>query len=699
MDASRYRYQVLSLPAETRILTIAPGKFNDALVCSLTHIHIASPGEPYDALSYCWSGSVVVDKQPDPEQVLLCAVYGRDEDGNLVNESYELACKDMLDHRHYASSYIRLGFKLPDGPIFIDGVEVVISGELRRALQRLRSEEEPLRLWVDALCINQGDIAERNQHVRMMGQIYANATRVRIWLGEEIGIEMEMMNTINAVYEIMTDLLVTQGMLEQDASLGQIQWSFMNDERTANLEWEKLAELFHRTWVIQEIAKAKEALLHIGSLELNWSYLAGCFMALKRYRLDAPIADYKGIKAICMMESLRQEIATKDQGCSETPLLTLLEELRDFKSTMASDKLYGIIGLTSDPIAQRLSVNYTKTPEQIFTDLATDYYNSNSLKILSHCVSAPTKQSTLTLPSWVPDWSISGYVEPHYIRGLNANACGALSNPSLRISFPALYIKGRLLDSLAAVETKKWIPPPRVDYHIRTTTEDDNFGSDKDNEQGTQADPAMKNIDPAYRSRKHTQRFLANLRDQQKEIVGIAFPDKVYTAETYEALWRTFMCNRTREGEVPEAGAGAMGFEIHMDVVLGKGGPRAVLAEKKACMLRHGHLVNEEAEAWLRGATEAYEMVSGATSKWCHNRRFFRSNAGRYGWAVDGVRAGDVVAVFYGAQFPFVLREVDGTEGEGKRYRILGDCFVQGLMEGEGMNETDVDKETEFCIV
>ena len=37
---SKYPYRALSLPTETRILTATPGKFDDDLICSLSHMSI-----------------------------------------------------------------------------------------------------------------------------------------------------------------------------------------------------------------------------------------------------------------------------------------------------------------------------------------------------------------------------------------------------------------------------------------------------------------------------------------------------------------------------------------------------------------------------------------------------------------------------------------------------------------------------------
>jgi Heterokaryon incompatibility protein (HET) len=54
---------------------------------------------------------------------------------------------------------------------------------LYKALVHLKSEIE-LPIWIDAICINQHDFTERTDQVKQMTQIYQNATRTIIWLGE-----------------------------------------------------------------------------------------------------------------------------------------------------------------------------------------------------------------------------------------------------------------------------------------------------------------------------------------------------------------------------------------------------------------------------------------------------------------------------------------------------------------------------------
>ena len=42
-------------------------------------------------------------------------------------------------------------------------------------------------LWIDALCIDQGRLEERNHQVAIMGQTFSSAELVIVWLGFELG--------------------------------------------------------------------------------------------------------------------------------------------------------------------------------------------------------------------------------------------------------------------------------------------------------------------------------------------------------------------------------------------------------------------------------------------------------------------------------------------------------------------------------
>ena len=65
--------------------------------------------------------------------------------------------------------------------IHVDGQPLRIAPNLWACLYTLRHCWQ--YIWADAVCINQDDVTEKNQQVRMMDQIYQNATVVSVWLG------------------------------------------------------------------------------------------------------------------------------------------------------------------------------------------------------------------------------------------------------------------------------------------------------------------------------------------------------------------------------------------------------------------------------------------------------------------------------------------------------------------------------------
>jgi hypothetical protein len=68
-------------------------------------------------------------------------------------------------------------------PISIHGTEFGVTTSLESALRYLRLKDNPGRLWIDAICINQSDVLERNHQVKNMKLVYQAASAVLAWLG------------------------------------------------------------------------------------------------------------------------------------------------------------------------------------------------------------------------------------------------------------------------------------------------------------------------------------------------------------------------------------------------------------------------------------------------------------------------------------------------------------------------------------
>jgi hypothetical protein len=71
--------------------------------------------------------------------------------------------------------------------VWIGSYSATIGENLAWALFHLRKRDEELRLWADAICINQEDNVEKACQVQLMGHIFKKATTTYVWLGPTSG--------------------------------------------------------------------------------------------------------------------------------------------------------------------------------------------------------------------------------------------------------------------------------------------------------------------------------------------------------------------------------------------------------------------------------------------------------------------------------------------------------------------------------
>lgn len=73
---------------------------------------------------------------------------------------------------------------MSDEPIHLKGQRPLATRNLFGAVKRLRFPNQDRVLWIDALCINQKDAAERSHQVALMAKVYRQAKDVIAWLEE-----------------------------------------------------------------------------------------------------------------------------------------------------------------------------------------------------------------------------------------------------------------------------------------------------------------------------------------------------------------------------------------------------------------------------------------------------------------------------------------------------------------------------------
>jgi hypothetical protein len=122
---------------------------------------------------------------PGPDNIRLLRLFpSKDERAPICCQllDYSLRGFGKRGHQYECLSYC---WGSPEKPcsIDIDGVSLPITESLNGALLQLRDHTLERHLWVDAVCINQEDIPEKEEQIQMMAKIYSQARQVVVWLG------------------------------------------------------------------------------------------------------------------------------------------------------------------------------------------------------------------------------------------------------------------------------------------------------------------------------------------------------------------------------------------------------------------------------------------------------------------------------------------------------------------------------------
>jgi hypothetical protein len=94
----------------------------------------------------------------------------------------ELIPSELSDHEYTALSYT-WGAQTDDHKILVNGSQLTVRRNLWDFLNLANQHYQHRYFWIDAVCINQNDIVERNGQVSMMASIYQQAASTLIWLG------------------------------------------------------------------------------------------------------------------------------------------------------------------------------------------------------------------------------------------------------------------------------------------------------------------------------------------------------------------------------------------------------------------------------------------------------------------------------------------------------------------------------------
>lgn len=91
--------------------------------------------------------------------------------------------------------------------IICNGSSILVRINLFQALHRLRNDaSDNSWVWIDALCIDQSNVAEKSVQIPLMGRIYTQADQVLVWLGSADRDEETAVEHMAAIASALEDM-------------------------------------------------------------------------------------------------------------------------------------------------------------------------------------------------------------------------------------------------------------------------------------------------------------------------------------------------------------------------------------------------------------------------------------------------------------------------------------------------------------
>ncbi|MCJ1476890.1 hypothetical protein MMC13_005559 [Lambiella insularis] len=124
---------------------------------------------------------------------------------------------------------------------------LAITRNLATALLYLRHEHKDRVLWIDAICVNQHDLAERSHQVQRMADIYTHAELVTAWLGsdrDDSGYALRLLDSLGSRINLDWFTSRITPVSEEDRDWADITKPLPFGEAGYNAIW----ALFDRPW-------------------------------------------------------------------------------------------------------------------------------------------------------------------------------------------------------------------------------------------------------------------------------------------------------------------------------------------------------------------------------------------------------------------------------------------------------------------
>ncbi|KAF5026432.1 hypothetical protein F66182_1497 [Fusarium sp. NRRL 66182] len=344
-----YHYQPLKEQGSIRVLELHPGNPGDIISFGLTEVLLAVH-PAFEALSYEW----------------------RDKVGSV--------------------------------PVQCDNNQILVTPNCKAAMEHLRLRLRPRYLWIDAICVNQEDIQERNQQVAMMTEIYRLAGKVHMWLGEETAsarLAFEVLPVMAKAHDLIHQadrgLPLTPQSVEEESDALELMESVLRDKQVFEALWDLTKRTYWtRAWIVQEIIMGGSRVISSwGSQSCPWATMQAALLAFDLY----PSTPHSPV-----FHTSRLQEKLLDNG--RISLCLAVWELLTLAATDPRDKIFAALGLasTDEKLVERPVADYTMTVQQVYVHTTRYIIDMHGISPAWQFGIRHKTKKVPGLPSWVPDF-------------------------------------------------------------------------------------------------------------------------------------------------------------------------------------------------------------------------------------------------------------------------------------------------------
>jgi hypothetical protein len=237
--------------------------------------------------------------------------------------------------------------------------------------------------WIDALCINQQDGAERNHQVQQMGDIYSKAAWVVTWLGK-------CSNTLAAIIPDIYKNIEKRNGVSFEALYSR---KLLKQYKAEFLRYTFNNPYWRRAWVTQEIQLAQRHTILLGQRQIS-------MRALSRHHQEC--SSQEDIPLI--------HFAPAHWGADygHNMLVRLMDLLKDRECSLARDRVFSLLSLCDE--RTRISVDYSCSKLELMYQILDHHQHSHLCFCCAAVVAHDLELADIT-PSACESRNSSPYIE------------------------------------------------------------------------------------------------------------------------------------------------------------------------------------------------------------------------------------------------------------------------------------------------